>query len=86
MQVGQPVTVRLTVHELTGLPGQSPVRAPVDFPALASAVDSFVLCSAYGMGAGPDGRNVTRQFWMHPDQASAFDAAVRAAIHEAAKA
>ena len=82
MQVGQPVTVRLTVHELTGLPGQSNVREPVDFPASRNAVDAFVQRSAYCIGAGPNGSNVTKHFWMHPDQASAFDAAVHAALRD----
>jgi hypothetical protein len=82
MQIAQPVTLRLTVHELSGLPGQSRIREPIDFPASAHAVDAFVQRSAYCIGAGPNGSNVTKLFWMHPDQASAFDSAVRAALSD----
>lgn len=76
----QAITVRLTVHELGGLPGHANVRDPVDFPASAVAVDAFVARSAYCIGAGPNKSNATRQFWMDPSHAAAFDAALRAAL------
>ena len=74
------VTVMLTVHEQTGLPGKATIREPLRFAASPQRGRGLAEETAYVTGGGPNGSNATRSFWMCNTVAASFKAACHAAL------